>query len=270
MTSPYSSFGRPPLSAARLERAVVTDGVWREVRVVADTASTNADVAAAARAGAESGLVVIAEHQSSGRGRLDRQWESPPRAGLLMSALVRPPVDVAHWPLLPLVTGLAIVEAVVGVGQVAAKLKWPNDVLVGGRKLAGILCERVDDGVVIGVGLNISTKPDELPIETATSLAIEGGITDREPLAKEVLRSLARRYLAWCDTAGGPDSVIPAYREQCETIGREITLQLPGGETVSGRATGIDDEGRLVVVDRATGESRPWLVGDVTHVRTAE
>jgi len=187
-----------------------------------------------------------------------------------MSVLVRPTVEVAHWPLLPLLTGLAIVEAVISVGQVPATLKWPNDVLVGGRKLAGILCERVDDGVVIGIGLNISTTPDELPIETATSLAIEGGTTDREPIVKEVLRSLARRYVAWCDTSGAPDSVIPAYRERCETMGRKITLQLPGGDTVSGSATAIDDEGRLVVLDEATGESRPWLVGDVTHVRTAD
>ena len=270
MTSPYSSFGRPPLSAGRLQRAIAAGGVWREVRVVPETASTNADVSAAAKSGAGSGLVVIAEHQSSGRGRLDRQWESPPRAGLLMSVLLRPSVEVAQWPLLPLLTGLAIVEAMISVGDVPATLKWPNDVLVEGRKLAGILCERVEDGVVIGIGLNISTRLDELPIESATSLAIEGGTTDREPLAKEVLRSLARRYLAWCDTSGSPQTVIPAYRERCETIGREITLQLPGGDTVSGRATAIDDEGRLVVTDRATGESRPGLVGDVTHGRTAE
>ncbi len=232
------------------------------------TSSTNADVAAAAKAGSAEGLVIIAEHQSSGRGRLDRQWESPPQAGILLSALVRPPVDVGSWPLLPLLTGLAIVEAVAAVGKVDARLKWPNDVLVDGRKLAGVLCERVDTAVVVGFGLNVSTTAEELPVDTATSLLIAGGATDREPLVKEVLRSFARRYSVWCDTAGRPESVLPAYRDRCETIGREISLQLPGGETVRGTATALDDDGRLIVTDHATGESKPWLAGDVTHVRS--
>lgn len=236
---------------------------------MAETTSTNADVAAEARDRAAEGLVITAEHQSSGRGRLDRQWESPPRAGVLVSALLRPPVAASAWPLLPLLTGLAVVEAVISVGRLDARVKWPNDVMVGGRKLAGILCERVDDAVVVGVGLNVSLTADELPIETATSLAIEGGITDREPLLKELLRSLARRYLAWCDTAGAPGSVLPAYRERCETIDRDIMLALPGGQTVTGVATAIDDEGSLVVLDNATGRTRSWLVGDVTHVRSA-
>lgn len=212
---------------------------------------------------------MIAEHQRGGRGRLDRQWESPPRAGLLVSALLRPTVEVVNWPLLPLLTGLAIIEAVIAVGQVQAMVKWPNDVMIDGRKLAGVLCERVDDAVVVGMGINVSTTEAELRIDTATSLAIAGGATDREPLAKEVLRALDRRYRGWRDTGGAAETVIPAYRERCETIGREITLQLPGGDTVTGIATGIDDGGRLVVRDGTTGESHSWLVGDVTHVRSA-
>jgi BirA family biotin operon repressor/biotin-[acetyl-CoA-carboxylase] ligase len=270
VTSAYRSFGRPPLSAARLQRALGNGPVWREIRVTPDTASTNADLAAAARAGESEGLVLVAEHQSSGRGRLDRQWESPAYAGVLLSALLRPPVAVGSWPLLPLIAGLAIVEAVGAVGQVEATVKWPNDVTVGGRKLAGVLCERIDDAVVVGLGLNVSTTADELPVDGATSLLLVGGRTDREPLVKEVLRAFARRYQVWCDTAGRPESVMPAYRERCETIGREIDLHLPGGETVRGTVTAIDDEGRIVVRDGATGELRPWLVGDVTHVRPAE
>jgi BirA family biotin operon repressor/biotin-[acetyl-CoA-carboxylase] ligase len=267
--SSYRSFGRPPLSALRLQRSLGRGPIWREVRVVAQTRSTNADLAAEARSGAAEGLVLIAEHQSGGRGRLDRQWESPPQAGILLSALVRPPVDVAAWPLLPLLTGLAVVEAVAAVGKVESALKWPNDVLVDGLKLGGVLCERIDSAVVIGIGLNVSTTSNEMPVDTATSLLVAGGGTDREPLVKEVLRALARRYSTWCDTGGRPDSVMPAYRDRCETIGRDITLQLPGGETLQGTATAIDDEGRLVVTDRTTGESTPWLVGDVTHVRSA-
>jgi BirA family biotin operon repressor/biotin-[acetyl-CoA-carboxylase] ligase len=269
VTSAYRSFGRPPLSAVRLQRALGHGPVWREIRVVTETASTNADLAAAARSGAAEGLVLVAERQSSGRGRLDRRWESPAYAGILLSALLRPAVPVGSWPLLPLLVGLAIVEAVSAVGHVEAAVKWPNDVTVSGLKLAGVLCERVDDAVVVGVGLNVSTTAEELPGDTATSLLLAGGVTDREPLVKEVLRALARRYQVWSDTAGRAESVMPAYRERCETIGREIILHLPGGEAVRGAVTEIDDEGRLVVRDDATGETRAWLVGDVTNVRPA-
>jgi BirA family transcriptional regulator, biotin operon repressor / biotin---[acetyl-CoA-carboxylase] ligase len=267
MTSRWSDLGRPPLSVARLNRALAGGPVWRAVEVRVSTESTNAEVAEAAREGAAEGLVVLAEQQSAGRGRLDRAWLSPARAGVLVSVLLRPRVGVAAWPLIPLLTGLAVVEALVGVGQVEATLKWPNDVLVDERKIAGILVERVDDAVVVGIGLNVSTRADELAVEAATSLAIAGGATDREIVAKEVLRALARRYLAWQDTEGAASSVLPAYRERCETIGRQVELALPGGDVVRGLASGIDDSGRLVVRDDATGTDRAWLVGDVTHVR---
>lgn len=230
------------------------------------TTSTNADVAALARAGEPEGIVVIAEQQTAGRGRLDRRWQAPARAGVLLSVLLRPPVDVAAWPLLPLLAGLAVVEGVQAVGQVTAGLKWPNDVLVDGYKLGGILVERVDAAVVVGIGVNVSTRLDELPVETATSLAILGGITDREILVKEILRSLDRRYAAWRDTGGEPDTVIPAYRERCETIDHHVEVQLPGGVLVRGLANGIDGDGRLLVRDDA-GANHAFLVGDVTHVR---
>jgi BirA family biotin operon repressor/biotin-[acetyl-CoA-carboxylase] ligase len=142
-------------------------------------------------------------------------------------------------------------------------------VMVDGLKLAGVLVERVDDAVVVGVGLNVSTRPEELPVATATSLAIAGGTTDREIIAKEVLRALARRYTAWHDTAGASTSVIPAYRERCETIGHRVELSVPGGDVVRGEVSAIDDSGRLVLREDATGIERAWLVGDVTHVRKA-
>jgi BirA family biotin operon repressor/biotin-[acetyl-CoA-carboxylase] ligase len=267
MTSPWSDLGRPPLSTARLNRALDGGPVWREIRVVASATSTNAELAAAARLGDREGLVVIAEEQTAGRGRLDREWSAPARSGILMSALLRPQVEAAAWPLIPLLTGLAVVEAVVAVGGVDASLKWPNDVLVDGLKLAGILVERVDDAVVVGIGLNVSTRSEELPVETATSLAIAGGATDREILVKEVLRALARRYAVWNDTGGAASSVIPAYRERCETIGHHVDLQVTGGDVVRGVVTAVDDSGRLVLRDDATGAEHAWLVGDVTHVR---
>src|SRR2546427_7481658 len=141
--SPYTRLDRPPLRAAALRRAlVVPGGLWTDLRVVAQTGSTNADVAAAARNGAAEGLVVTAEWQSSGRGRLDRRWTLPPRAGLAVSALLRPtgiPPSRLGW--LPLLAGVALVEAVRRVSEVDAVLKWPNDLLVDARKCAGILAE---------------------------------------------------------------------------------------------------------------------------------
>jgi BirA family transcriptional regulator, biotin operon repressor / biotin---[acetyl-CoA-carboxylase] ligase len=267
VTSRWSDLSRPPLSAARLTRAFEAGPLWQDIRVVPTTTSTNADVAAAARDGAPAGLVIIAEQQTAGRGRLDRAWESPPRAGILASVLLRPQVDVAAWPLIPLLTGLAVVEAVLAVGQVEASLKWPNDIIVDDLKIGGVLAERVDDAVVVGIGLNVSTRRDELPVERATSLALIGGATDREIIAKEVLRALARRYIVWHDTGGATESVIPAYRERCETIGHHVELQLPGGEVVRGLASAIDDSGRLVLRDEATGNDQAWLVGEVTHAR---
>lgn len=268
MTSAWSDLSRPPLSSARLTRALHTGGRWNDVRLVSSTESTNADVAMIARSGAAEGVVVIAEQQTAGRGRLDRGWQSPARAGVLLSVLLRPTVDPSVWPMIPLLTGLAVVEAVLAVGQVEAGLKWPNDVLVDELKLGGILVERVEDAVVIGIGLNVSTRTEELPVDTATSLAIAGGGTDREILVKEILRALDRRYTAWHDTGGASASVLPAYRDRCETIGLHVDVHLPGGEIVRGLANGIDDNGRLLVHAEG-GDDHAFLVGDVTHVRRA-
>jgi BirA family biotin operon repressor/biotin-[acetyl-CoA-carboxylase] ligase len=250
-----------------LRRALARDATWHQIDVVEATESTNADVAAAARTGSPEGLVLVAEHQGAGRGRLDRRWESPARAGLMLSVLLRPSVDVGKWGLIPLLAGLAVVEAVSAVGYVEASLKWPNDVLVDDLKLGGLLVELAADAAVVGIGLNVSTRADELPVPTATSMLVAGGTTDREPLLKELLRALARRYRAWCDADGAPDSVLPAYRERCETIGAEVELALPGGDVARGTAVDVDETGRLVVADADTGEERAWLVGDVTHVR---
>jgi len=266
-SSPWSDLDRPPLSAARLRRGLVTDGPWRELEVVARTASTNADVSARARAGQPAGYVLIAEEQTAGRGRLDRSWQAPARSSLLVSVLLRPEPGPGTWTLLPFVAGVAVAEAVRAVGALSAELKWPNDVLVDDRKLGGILVERVDSAVVIGIGLNVSLRAGELPVPTATSVALAGGVADREVLAKEVLRALARRYEAWQAAGGASSSILPAYREICATIGWNVTVQLPGGERVDGLVSAVDDTGRLVVMsdDGATSVS----AGDVVHVRRA-
>jgi BirA family biotin operon repressor/biotin-[acetyl-CoA-carboxylase] ligase len=264
--SPYTDLDRPPLHEAALRRALVQPGgLWTDLRVVASTASTNADVAAAARGGAAEGLVVTAEWQSAGRGRLDRQWTAPPRAGIAVSALLRPtsvPPTRRGW--LPLLTGVALAEAVRRVSEVDAVLKWPNDLLVDGRKCAGVLVEAHNGAVVIGLGLNTTLRADELPTDQAGSLSLAGAAsTDRDPLLRAILRSLAVWYGRWRDRDGDADAsgVRAAYLYHCATIGRDVRLELPSGARVSGRAETVDKDGCLVVGGTA------YCAGDVVHVR---
>lgn len=157
---------RRPLDVAELRgRLVTAGGLWRDVTVVPQTGSTNADLLAEARAGAAEGLVLVAEEQTAGRGRLGRSWSAPPGAGLIFSVLLRPagvPPTRLGW--LPLLTGVAVASAVRDQTGLPASLKWPNDVLVGERKLAGILAEAHGDAVVVGVGLNITLTQAELPV----------------------------------------------------------------------------------------------------------
>jgi len=265
--SRWSDLERPPLSASRLRRALVDGGVWHALDVVEATASTNADLAAAARRGEPAGLVLLAEEQTSGRGRLDRRWEAPARACVLGSALLRPAAPTASWPLVALLAGVAVAEAIRSVGELPAVVKWPNDVLLSGRKVAGILAERVDDAIVVGIGINVSVRAAELAVPTATSIALEGGVADRESLAKETFRAFGRRLAAWSDADGAPSAVLPAYREICDTIGRDVVVELPGGARMQGVAEAVDDTGRLVV-RRPDGETAALSVGDVVHVTT--
>lgn len=267
----YTDLERPPLRTAALRRAIVVPGgFWTDLRVVQETGSTNADVAEAARAGAAEGLVIVAERQTAGRGRLGRQWESPPRAGLALSILLRPAAPVTKWGWLPLLTGVALAEAVRRVARIDAYLKWPNDLLLqGDRKTAGILAEGVGDGaVVIGVGLNTTLREHELPRPDATSLALAGAESaDRDPLLRAFLRSFQDVYERW--QAGHDDELREAYLFHCGTIGRRVRVELPAGQTLEGLATGIDPDGRLQVAD-AAGATHTVAAGDVIHVRPGE
>jgi len=246
----------------------VRPGGWRALEVVAETASTNADVAARVREGEPEGLVRVAEHQVAGRGRLDRSWTSPPRAGLTVSVLLRPRVAASGWGWLPLVSGLAVVRAVRATCGLPATLKWPNDVVVGPadapRKLAGLLVEAPAAGAaVVGIGLNVSTTREELPVPAATSLLLEGSATtDRDTVLRAVLRSLAATYATWQDDAALARA---GYREACSTVGSRVAVALPDGTRLEGEATGVDDAARLLVWDgrRETAVA----AGDVVHVR---
>ena len=247
--------------------------MWRAVEVLAESPSTNAVVADRARTGEDEGLVVVAEHQTSGRGRLDRVWVTPPRAALTFSFLVTPRgVPADRWPWLPLLTGIAVSEAVRRVASVESDLKWPNDVLVADSKLAGILVERVEGGrgpaAVVGVGLNVSSSRAELPVATATSLALEGAATlDRSVVLRQVLRTFEALYAQWQAEWGNADEgLLDSYTRRCVTLGRRVRVDLPTGEQVSGEATAIDGAGRLQV-RTATG-MRVLGAGDVVHVRS--
>lgn len=262
----YNDLDRPPLSATALSRALIRPGsLWTEVRVVGETGSTNADLAAAAAAGAGEGLVLVGESQSGGRGRLDRVWVSPPQAGLTFSVLLRPTIPKEQWGWLPLLAGVAVARVIEQVAQVEARVKWPNDVLVGPerRKVAGVLAEVSGEAVVLGIGVNVTTRRVELPVPEATSLVLEGAeSTDRMPLLVAVLRSLAEDYAVWLAAAGIRDS----YLQRCETVGRKVRVTLPGGGELTGVAKDVDDAGRLVVVDEY-GVHTKIAAGDVTHVR---
>jgi BirA family biotin operon repressor/biotin-[acetyl-CoA-carboxylase] ligase len=246
----WDDLDRPPLRQAALQRALGPEG-WR-VEVLEETGSTNDVVALRAQAGEPAGLVVVAERQAAGRGRLDRTWVSPPRAGLTFSVLLRPALPQARWGWLPLWAGLGVVDAVRERCGLDATLKWPNDVLVGDRKLAGLLAQAVGGGVVLGIGLNVTTTREELPHDGATSLQLEGArTTDRDTLLRAVLRGLGRAV-----EAADPE----AYRARCSTLGRPVRVEL-AGRSVEGVAQAVDDDGRLVV------DGTPYGAGDVVHLR---
>ena len=241
--------------------------MWSSIRVVDSVGSTNAELASLARSGAESGAVLVAESQTAGRGRLDRVWTAPPRSGLTFSLLVRPAVDAAAWGWLPLLAGVAVAGAVGTLAELDIRLKWPNDVLVGERKLAGILAERVDDAVVLGIGLNVSLRAEELPIASATSLQIEeSAVVDRMPLLLAVLRTTARLYDEFVAASGDADAsgLRSSYRGLCATLGRSVRAELPGGRTVAGTAVDVDASGRLVL--HTPDGIEAIGAGDVVHV----
>jgi BirA family biotin operon repressor/biotin-[acetyl-CoA-carboxylase] ligase len=277
--SPYADLDRPPLVPRALERAlVVPGGLWRRIDVRTETESTNADAVDAARQGVAEGLVIVAEQQRAGRGRRDRQWVSPPRAGLTLSVLLRPgpAVPQRSWGWLPLLAGVALREAVEQRAELDAALKWPNDLLVAGAngdaKCAGILAEVTGDAVVIGIGLNVTTRAGELPATTglpATSLRLAGaGNTDRDPLLRTLLRSLALWYEGWREAGGDAEmcGLLGAYRKACATIGRDVTVHLPTGPAVTGTVTTVDGDGQLVIRTDDGAESHV-SAGDVVHVR---
>jgi BirA family biotin operon repressor/biotin-[acetyl-CoA-carboxylase] ligase len=272
----------PPLSvdAARDELAGT---MWGPIEWVASTGSTNTDLAARAKGGAAAGLVRIAEHQAQGKGRLGRTWESPHGACVAVSAVVRPSVPEERWTWLPLITGLAVADALGELGIEGVTVKWPNDVLVRGRKICGILAELVmaPDGpaAVLGLGVNVTLDERELPVPTATSLLLLEAPTDKTRLVVGVLRALQAR-LRGLETsapvtragtpAGGEDAttgdLVADYAAVSDTIGRHVRVEVLGSSPVVGTAVSVDGLGRLGV-DVGGGKVTWFSAGDVHHLR---
>ncbi|MFF8374825.1 biotin--[acetyl-CoA-carboxylase] ligase [Streptomyces sp. NPDC015661] len=272
---PWSDLDRPPLNAPALRRALVLpDALWTSLDVVTTTGSTNSDLAARADELPE-GAVLVAEEQTSGRGRLDRTWTAPARSGLFLSVLLKPDVPVHRWGWLPLLTGVAAATGLAKAAGVDTSLKWPNDVLVSvngeERKTGGILAERAGaDAIVVGLGINVTLREAELPVPAAGSLLLAGAVsTDRDTLLRAVLRSLAQWYGDWVRADGDPEvsGLQAAYAAGCATLGRRVRAELPGERMLEGEAVALDGDGRLVVATEGGGTEAVGA-GDIVHLRT--
>ncbi len=234
-----------------------SESLVSSLNYVAETGSTNADLAAA---GGDDLTVLVAGSQTAGRGRAGREWSSPIGSSLAVSILLRPKFESLTW--LPLMAGLAMTRAVRSLG-VEADLKWPNDVLVNERKISGVLSELIDAStVIIGAGLNLKQSQEELPIANATSLALEGVSVDLPQALHAYLSEFVPLYKNF-DEHSLRDSV----REVCGTLGQEVRAIMPGDSEVAGKAIDIDATGRLLI--NVAGENTLYAVGagDIVHLR---
>jgi BirA family biotin operon repressor/biotin-[acetyl-CoA-carboxylase] ligase len=239
-------------------------GRWR-IHHFAELDSTNRFLLEEARGGATDGLVAVADVQTAGRGRLDRRWEAPAGSSMLVSVLLRSPVDDdgAHAGRAVMAAGVALTRAVAQVADVAAELKWPNDLVVGDRKLAGLLAEREGDALVVGAGANVNWEsfPPDLAA-SATACNLEAGRTvDGDALLLAYLADLERGL-------ADPAAVLDSYRVRLATLGRRVRVELPGGVSLEGAATAVADDGALVVLDDV-GTEHIVTAADVVHLRPA-
>lgn len=290
MSDRFADLDRPGLDAVQLRAALAGGhGPFARFEGVDETGSTNTDLASAAAADPEAWpdlSVLTAEQQTSGRGRLDRLWEAPAKASILVSVLLRPvnsrgeamPASSLAW--LSLLAASALTRTLAEHASVDAGIKWPNDVLIGGRKVAGVLAQLVpaahgtQPAVVVGTGLNVSLQADELPYPTATSLAFEhASTTNRSILLKAYLRGLAALYRQFCAVDGDPDVLLqqgPSLRRQVArqmvTIGQRVRVELPGGRELTGDAEALDESGALVIAG-SDGALHTVAAGDVVHLR---
>jgi BirA family biotin operon repressor/biotin-[acetyl-CoA-carboxylase] ligase len=240
-------------------------GDW-DVRWFESIDSTNSYLLAQAAEGAREGTVAVADHQRAGRGRLDRRWESPPGASLLTSILFRPTFDPAELHLCTAAVALAAAEACRQVAGVGPVIKWPNDLLVGEAKLAGVLAEADFTGgacaVVIGIGINVAW-PGPPSVQGTCLDDLVGGRVDRQVLLEALLKALAGRR-GLLETPDGRHELASELRQRCATLGQRIRVEL-AAEAINGVASEIDDLGRLIV--QTPAGPRTVSAGDVIHLR---
>ncbi|MGO4652398.1 biotin--[acetyl-CoA-carboxylase] ligase [Arthrobacter sp. 2RAF22] len=263
-----------------------------QLKIVETTGSTNADLLRAVTIEPKEWAdlaVLTAEHQTAARGRLDRHWESPERSAISVSIVLRPvnsqglPVPTQSYSWLSLLGALALRETLLETAGLPAEIKWPNDVLVRGKKIAGILAQMgpMGDGsvpaVILGTGLNVTLSEDELPVPTATSLVLEGATTtDRTVLLRNYLSRFAALYRSFCNADGDPTAGLAggsSLHKRVEavmvTLGREVKAHLPGDHELVGHASRLDEYGSLLVVDHG-GREHVVTAGDVVHLRATE
>lgn len=243
--------------------------VGREIHVFKETASTNDVVERLARDGAKEGVVVFAESQTKGRGRLGRKWHSPAGQGLYFSVLLRPKLRPVEATQLTVVAATALVRAIEATTTVRPVIKWPNDLLVGGRKIAGVLTELSAEldtikHLILGIGLDVNqTAKDFAPEirEVATSLRIAGGESVSRPeLATRILRELDRDYARIC--GGGFEGLADEWEARCTTIGQNVAIRI-GERILKGRAESLDADGALLIRTQH-GRLERIIGGDVT------
>ena len=259
--------------AATLKNQLQTRFLGKPLYFFPTIDSTNTYAARLAREGASEGTAVIADSQSSGKGRLGRSWVSPPKVNLYLSVILRPPLPAAAAPQLSLLAGVAVADTITQVCGLTPQIKWPNDVLVGGKKVCGILAEMQTEAetlcaVVLGIGVNLNAPltafPEELR-DKASSLLLAGGQpVDRSAFTASLLTQLEKAYELWLE--GGFPALRPAWeRHAASLIGKQVTVAAPEG-TVTGTVLGLDTDGALLLREGQSGAPRRLLAGDVTVV----
>ena len=225
------------------------------------TGSTQDDLYQLASSGAAIPKTILAsEFQTSGRGRLDRTFEASPGSALTFSIYIEPKVEKEEWSFLTLLAGLSVHEALHTLDpQTVVGIKWPNDLLIGDKKFVGIIAQAANKGVVVGVGINVGMSQEELPVETATSLAIEGfAELDRNVILSAIINHFEINLEMW----ENDKSFLAEYRNASVTIGKDVEVTLPGGKTINSRAVDISYSGGLLLEDGSE-----VTVGDVVHLR---
>lgn len=248
----------PPLDSALISEKI--SRYWR-VSVVEVTGSTQNDLSHSANQKSSlTGSVLIANYQSSGRGRLDRSFRAPASSALTLSIYLTPLVEKSEWSFIPLLTGLSAVIALKKLdSNLEPSLKWPNDLQINGKKIGGILAEATSEGIVIGIGVNVAMTQEQLPVPHASSLLLEDfACLDRNLITSEFLNT----FQDLCERWQGGEDLRHLYLESCATIGLTIRAELPNGAAITGKAHDISRRGELILESGLRVS-----VGDVIHLR---